>query len=269
MESRLLEREPDQKPVMDSPGDVAPWTIQQTFLGILLTLIPWIVLTLVITNLNGSSASITRPLSPRADLTGAIVTIVFSAIIEGAFLIAPLYFANAAFRSITPNGRLVLESLGFRRFPLGQTLFWVVLLMLVIFGVNALYSDLISTFHLNLQTNDQLILKQSKVAPLTTYATLFAAVVIAPFCEEVFFRGFVLPGFRRGMSLGWTILLSSLLFAVAHADPGSFAVLFIIGVALGILRWRSRSIWPTILLHALNNSIAALAILLTMQRILQ
>lgn len=268
MESHLLEREPEQKPVMDNSGDAAPWTIQQTFLGIILTLIPWIVLSLVITSLNGSSTSITRPLPPRADLIGAIVTIVFSAIIEGAFLIAPLYFANATFRSITPHGRLVLEALGFRRFDMGRTLFWVVLLMLVIFGVNSLYSYLISVFHLNLQTNDQLILKQSKVAPLTTYATLFAAVVIAPFCEEVFFRGFVLPGFRRGMPIGWAILLSSLLFAVAHADPGSFAVLFIIGLALGILRWRSRSIWPTILLHALNNAIAALAILLTMQGVI-
>lgn len=267
MENHLLEREPDQKPEMDNPRDTAPWTIQQTFLGIILTLIPWIVLTLVITSLNGSSTSIRTPLSPGADLTGAIVTIVFSAIIEGAFLIAPLYFANASFRSITPHGRLALESLGFRRFRIGRTLFWVVLLMLVIFAVNTLYSYLISVLHLNLQTNDQLILKQSKVAPLTTYATLFAAVIIAPFCEEVFFRGFVLPGFRRGMLVGWAVLLSSLLFAVAHADPGSFAVLFIIGLALGILRWRSRSIWPTILLHALNNGIAALAIILTMQGI--
>src|SRR6266496_355588 len=263
MENHLLEQEADKRPIMGAPPDIAPWSIQQTFLGVLLTLLPWIALTLILSSINGST-SITTPLSPRADLIGAIVTIIFSAIIEGAFLIAPFYFANAAFRSLTPRAPLALQSLGFRRYRISQTLIWVFLLMLVIFGINTLYSYLISVLHLNLQTNDQIILHESRVAPLTTYATLFSAVVIAPFCEEVFFRGFVFPGLRRGMPLGWAIVLSSLLFAVAHADPGSFAVLFIIGLALAIVGGRTRSIWPSILLHMLNNGIAALAIVLTM-----
>jgi CAAX protease family protein len=264
MESYLLEQEADKQPETNTPADIAPWTTQQTFLGTLITLIPWMVLTLILTSLNGS-ASITTPLSLQADLIGAIVTILFSAIIEGAFLIAPFYFANAAFRSIKPHALLALQSLGFRRYSIGRSLFWIVVLMLIIFGINTLYSYLITVLHLNVQTNDQLILQQSKVAPLTTYATLFAAVVIAPFCEEAFFRGFVFPGLRRGMSVGWAILVSSLLFAVAHADPGSFPVLFVIGLALAFLRWRTRSLWPCILLHMLNNGIAALIIVLTMQ----
>ena len=266
MENRLLEQEADNKPIKDSATDTAPWTIRQTFLGLLLTLLPWIALTLLLTSLSGK-ASITKPLSPRADLIGAIVTIVFSVIIEGAFLIAPFYFANAAFPSIRPHARLALDALGFRRYPIGRTLSWVVVLMVAIFGINALYSYLITALHLNLQTNDQLLLQQSKVAPLTTYATLLAAVIVAPFCEEVFFRGFVFPGLRRGMPVGWAIILSSLLFAVSHTDPGSFAVLLIIGLALAILRWRTRSIWPPILLHTLNNGIAALAVVLAMQGI--
>jgi membrane protease YdiL (CAAX protease family) len=266
MENRLLEQEADKKPIKDTATDTAPWTIQQTFLGVFLTLLPWIALTLVLTSLS-RNASITKPLSPRADLIGAIVTLVFSVIIEGAFLIAPFYFANAAFRSITPYARLALDALGFRRYPVGRTLLWVAVLMVAIFVVNALYSYLISALHLNVQTNDQLLLQQSKVAPLTTYATLLAAVIVAPFCEEVFFRGFVFPGLRRGMPVGWAIVLSSLLFAVSHADPGSFVVLVIIGLALATLRWRTRSIWPAILLHMLNNGIAALTVVLAMQGI--
>jgi uncharacterized protein len=267
MERNLLDQEADKQPETSTPEDIAPWTTQQTFLGTLITLIPWIVLTLLLSSLNGS-ATVTKPLSPQADLTGAIVTIVFSVIIEGAFLIAPAYFANAAFRSITPHIRLALQALGFRRYRFGNALSWIVALIIVIFAINALYSYLITAFHLNVQTNDQLILQQSKVAPLTTYATLFAAVVIAPFCEEVFFRGFVFPGLLRGMSVGWAVLVSSLLFAVAHADPGSFPVLFVIGLALAILRWRTRSLWPCILLHMLNNGIAALVIVLTMQGVI-
>ncbi len=264
----MLEPEADKQPDMNTDTDTAPWTTQQTFLGTLSTLIPWIALSLILSSLNGT-ASITKPLSPQADLIGAIVTIVFTAFIEGAFLIAPAYFANAAFRSITPHARLALQSLGFRHYRVGRALLSIVVLMLVISAINILYSYLITVLHLNVQTNDQLILQESKVAPLTTYATLFAAVVIAPFCEEVFFRGFVFPGLRRGMSVGWAILVSSLLFATAHADPGSFPVLFVIGLALAFLRWRTRSLWPSILLHMLNNGIAALVIVLTMQGVIK
>ena len=146
-----------------------------------------------------------------------------------------------------------------------RTAFLIIGLMVGIFAVNLLYSYVITTFHLNLQTNDQVLLERSKQAPLTIYATLFAAVFIAPFCEEVFFRGFVFPGLRRAMPVGWAIVLSSLLFAVAHADPGSFAVLFIIGIALAFLRWRTGSIWPGMILHMLNNGIGAVSIILVMQ----
>jgi uncharacterized protein len=264
----LLEPKVDKQPDTNAPGDIAPWTTQQTFFGTLITLIPWIVLTLILASLN-QSATVTTPLSTQADLIGAIVAIVFTALIEGAFLIAPFYYANAAYRSITPHLRLALKALGFRRFRPGNALFWVIVLMIVIFGVNAFYSYLITVLHLNVQTNDQLLLQQSKVAPLSTYATLFAAVIIAPFCEEVFFRGFVFPGLRHGMSLGWAIIISSLLFGIAHADPGSFPVLFVIGLALAFLRWRTESIWPCIVLHMLNNGIAALAIVLTMQGIIK
>jgi membrane protease YdiL (CAAX protease family) len=117
---------------------------------------------------------------------------------------------------------------------------------------------------MQIQTNDQVILQQSKAAPLTTYATLIASVFVAPFCEEIFFRGFAFAGFLRSMSVGWAVFLSALVFAVAHADAGSFAVLFFIGIALAFLRWRTNSLWPSILLHLLNNGLGALLIILEM-----
>src|SRR6516164_9579309 len=119
MERNLLEPETDKQPETYTNTDTAPWTTRQTFVGTLSTLIPWIALSLLLSSLNGTAA-ITKPLSPQADLIGAIVTIIFTVIIEGAFLIAPAYFANAAFRSITPHARLALQSLGFRRYRVGR-----------------------------------------------------------------------------------------------------------------------------------------------------
>ena len=141
--------------------------------------------------------------------------------------------------------------------------------MFAILAVENLYQYIITVLHLPLQTNDQILLARSKEAPLTIYATLLGAVLIAPICEETFFRGFVFPGLCRGMPLGWAIVISSLLFAVTHADPGSFLVLFVIGLALAFLRWRTNSIWPGIFLHTINNSLAALVIILTMNGVIK
>ncbi len=247
--------------------EMVPWTIRQTFTGIFYTLVPWIVFVFGLDSLKGTSGR-SVALSPQEDLLNAIIAFVFTLLIEGAFLIAPFYFANSAFRSIVSRRRLIFGSLGFRHFNVRRAVVWIVLLFVVIIILNGVYQYTITIFHLNLQTNDQFILKQSKQAPLTTYSTLLASVLVAPVCEEVFFRGFVFAGFLRGMSLGWAVVLSALIFAVAHADPGSFIVLFCIGLALAFLRWQTRSLWPCILLHVLNNAIAALLIFLAMQKLI-
>jgi membrane protease YdiL (CAAX protease family) len=58
--------------------------------------------------------------------------------------------------------------------------------------------------------------------------------------------------------------LSALIFAAAHFDPASFPVLFFIGLALAIARWRTRSIWPGIILHLLNNGLSAVLVVLAL-----
>jgi membrane protease YdiL (CAAX protease family) len=255
--------------LVEDKSDAVPWTIQETFLGILATLVPWIVLVVGLSNLGGGKPARTTPLSPQTDLSSAIIIFIFSSVIEGAFLIAPLYFAYRAFRSFASRWRLAMRALGLRGFSFGKAFAWIIVLAVAILAVDNLYQYVITALHLNLQTNDQVILERSKYAPISTYATLLAAVLVAPICEEIFFRGFVFSGLRRAMPPGWAIFLSALIFAVAHADPGSFAVLFIIGLALAFLRWRTRSLWPGIALHFINNGLGALAIVLAMQGVVK
>src|SRR2546421_11276351 len=114
MENTLIEQQSHE----------VPWTIQQTFLGILLTLVPWSILALGLSSQNASS-SLTAPLPPQADLINAIIVFLFSTLIEVAFLVAPFYFANATLRSLTVEAlrpRTVLRVLGFRAFNVGSAL---------------------------------------------------------------------------------------------------------------------------------------------------
>jgi membrane protease YdiL (CAAX protease family) len=81
---------------------------------------------------------------------------------------------------------------------------------------------------------------------------LFIAIVPG-FTEELFFRGYI----QRRLLARWrpslAILLTSLLFAVMHIDPHHVALALILGVWLGVLAWRTGSVWPGMLCHAFVN----------------
>jgi sodium transport system permease protein len=80
-------------------------------------------------------------------------------------------------------------------------------------------------------------------------------VIVIPICEEVAFRGFVLGGLQRRFKPWKAIVLSAFLFALYHMNVFQFVPAFLMGVVLGLLAVRSRSIWPGVLLHAVYNSL--------------
>lgn len=89
-------------------------------------------------------------------------------------------------------------------------------------------------------------------------------VCVAPFVEELVFRGVLLSGFARRMPIGWAMLASAIVFGCVHLPDFKFAwypvpPLVILGLASAWLRVRTRSLWPSITLHATNNFIAAIA----------
>lgn len=89
--------------------------------------------------------------------------------------------------------------------------------------------------------------------------------VIPAVCEEIFFRGFLFGAFARRGNLQ-AFLASTILFAFFHVlspsglTPDRFVPSLFLGCFLGLLRWRSQSIWPGILMHIAHNSIVAIAI---------
>ncbi len=247
------------------------WSVQLTFRGVLFTLIPWIGFNLLL-NATGNNTGPNKPISFSTDLGGALVAIVFTALVEGIFLLAPYYYANKtlvqeSLHEGETRVHAVFRSLGLRRFNFWRALPWIIGLMVLIIGVNWLYDLAITTFHLNLQTNGQVIQQYGPYEPLTTYAILAGSVFIAPFCEEIFFRGFVFSGLLHDLSPVWAMIVSAALFAVAHADPGSFVPLFAIGLCLAFLRWRTGSTWASMSLHILNNLLGSVDIILFLHHI--
>jgi uncharacterized protein len=87
-------------------------------------------------------------------------------------------------------------------------------------------------------------------------AMLFAAIIVAPAGEEILFRGFLFQGFVRSDRAAWpAIVVISLLWAALHIqyDWAGMVQIFVIGLFLGWIRWRSGSLLLPFVLHALFN----------------
>jgi uncharacterized protein len=94
-----------------------------------------------------------------------------------------------------------------------------------------------------------------------------AFCVAAPITEEFFARGFLYRGWSKSfLRVPGAIVLSSLVWTGLHLQYDWYFLgeVFSIGLLLGYLRYRSNSIWLTIILHGLNNLAAVIqTILLT------
>lgn len=93
---------------------------------------------------------------------------------------------------------------------------------------------------------------------------LLAFAVAAPMSEEALARGFLFRGWSASfLRVPGAIVLSSLVWTVVHLqyDMYFLAEVFSIGLWFGYMRYRSSSLWLTIVLHALNN---LTAVVLTM-----
>ncbi|MGB3652305.1 MAG: CPBP family glutamic-type intramembrane protease [Rivularia sp. (in: cyanobacteria)] len=80
------------------------------------------------------------------------------------------------------------------------------------------------------------------------------AAIAAPLFEEFLFRGFLLPSLTRYLPVWGSILISSLLFAVAHLSFSEILPLTALGIVLGVVYSRSQNLLAPMLLHSLWNS---------------
>jgi membrane protease YdiL (CAAX protease family) len=91
---------------------------------------------------------------------------------------------------------------------------------------------------------------------------LLTAAVAAPIFEEIVFRGFLLPSLTRYVPVNGAIGLSALIFACAHLSLSEVLPLTTLGIVLGLVYTRSRSLFAVMLLHALWNSNTLLSLVI-------
>jgi membrane protease YdiL (CAAX protease family) len=98
--------------------------------------------------------------------------------------------------------------------------------------------------------------------PWALVSFAFTAVVLAPLFEETLFRGVLLPVVGRQLGPPAAVVISALIFAIAHLSLAELVPLSVLGVGLGLLRWQTGRLAACVCLHALWNGFTFFNLLL-------
>lgn len=86
--------------------------------------------------------------------------------------------------------------------------------------------------------------------------TLLAIGVIAPIGEELIFRGAILRILKTHMPANGAVIVQALLFGFYHLNLVQAPPTAVLGIFLGLVVLYTGSLWPAVIIHIVNNSLA-------------
>jgi hypothetical protein len=101
----------------------------------------------------------------------------------------------------------------------------------------------------------------SRAAPFV--ANFLVIALVAPFVEELTYRGLGFAAVRSSFGPIAAIAVTAIAFGLAHGLVVALPVLTIFGAILAWLRFRTESLYPSIILHGVFNGAALIAAVTT------
>lgn len=156
-----------------------------------------------------------------------------------------MLYKGKSLSEVISDLNLNLHAFTLRALAVGVLLFLAILLLE--FGLSAFQT----VTHIPLPTNVQALLQG-----MPLYFIVFS-VLVAPIDEEILFRGFLVP--RIGIV--WSALIFSL-FHISYLSISEFVAAFIFGLIAGYAFKKTKSLYTTIIGHALVNLLTVLVLFL-------
>jgi uncharacterized protein len=181
--------------------------------------------------------------SPSAIIVGTLL-------LDGSLVAVALVFASFVRR---PRG----WHFGLRRTSFWPAVGWAALGMLAFYVFAAVYQVI-------LDPDVEQSVAEDLGAEESTFGLVaagFMIVCVAPFAEEFFFRGFFYGALRTRFSVAVAAIIDGLVFGIIHFEGGTDGLLIVpplaaLGVAFCLVYEKTRSLYPVVALHSINNSIA-------------
>lgn len=194
--------------------------------------------------------------APRAVSQGLEVLVLYAALMAVPLLLLALLLPR---RTASPAGGWLQWQWRPVRSAVGGALVTLLMVLPVVtaasWGIDRLWADPGGS-------NPLLELVLTSADPVALACFAFTALVVAPLFEELLFRGVLLPVAGQRIGGPGAVLLSAGVFAIAHLSLSELVPLFVLGLGLGWLRWRSGRLGSTVLMHALWNGLTFVNLLL-------
>jgi uncharacterized protein len=168
---------------------------------------------------------------------------------DGCLVASALLFAGLA-------GRPLPQQFGLRPTRLLPAIGWMAAAFVSFYVVTAAWVAIAGANPDDDQLTKQLGVDRSTVAML---AVALLVSVVAPVCEEFFFRGYFYGALRNWRGMWPAAIITGLVFGAIHAGSADIAFLLplgFFGFVLCLLRERTGSLYPCMALHCANNSLA-------------
>jgi len=97
-----------------------------------------------------------------------------------------------------------------------------------------------------------------KFTDLKSAILLFSAIsIVGPLTEEMMFRGFFMQSLEKNLkNINSAVIYTALAFTIFHFNIYWALSIFLSGFFLSFISWKTNSIWPAFVVHALNNSLS-------------
>jgi membrane protease YdiL (CAAX protease family)/uncharacterized RDD family membrane protein YckC len=215
------------------------WTLRNTWVGLFAGMMIGFFL----------APALVLPFDPELESVGALLA---AQTLLGTTLIVISVAAATNWRFHHIRG--AFSSLGLRRFA-PSAIGWMFATMFAYYVVVGLFAQFV------LQPEQDDIGGQLGVGDDSLLVAVLAVVLIAglaPFAEELFFRGFFFSGLRSRLSFLPAALVAGLVFGAVHAATGITTVIPLAALGFGLcwLYEKTGSLWPCVILHAINNGLA-------------
>jgi uncharacterized protein len=92
-------------------------------------------------------------------------------------------------------------------------------------------------------------------SPVEYMIIVFVVAVTPAVCEEVFFRGYVQRTMERKLGMK-SLVITGIIFGLFHMQPLGLIVLSMLGLLFSFFYYRSKSLYPSMAAHFINNFIA-------------
>ncbi len=212
-----------------------------------------LLLTVTVVALMLAAGGLTATAEATLGVTGDALTLAQFGILAAAYAVPFLMVRQRAHAA----GVTLAAALGFRRFEVGRNVAAGIGIVFLARVVNVVYTSLLSGIGVEPPTSIDI----TRLFPDTSVglaATVLLALVIAPLAEEALFRGVIYAGLRDRYGELVGLVVSAGVFAALHFEIYVFAPIFMLGLLLGWIVSRSRSVWPAVITHALFNASALL-----------